>query len=34
MLTRKTMTFKYALENKYISVEKVVSEYPYILIRK
>ena len=34
MLNNKVMTLKYALENKYISAEKVASEYPDILIRK
>lgn len=34
MLNKKTMTLKYALENKYISAEKVASEYPDILIKK
>lgn len=34
MLNNQTMTLKYALENKYISAEKVASEYPDILIKK
>ncbi|MDD4831531.1 MAG: hypothetical protein PHR09_01550 [Bacilli bacterium] len=34
MLNNQTMTLKYALNNNYISAEKVVSEYPDILIRK
>ena len=34
MLNNQIMTLKYALENKYISAEKVASEYPDILIKK
>lgn len=34
MLTNQTMTLKYALENKYISGEKVAAENPEILIKK
>ena len=34
MLSNQIMTLKNALENKYISAEKVASEYPDILIRK
>lgn len=34
MLNNQIMPLKYALENKYISAEKVASEYPDILIRK
>lgn len=34
MLNNQTMTLKNALENKYISAEKVANEYPDILIRK
>jgi len=34
MLNNKVMTLKYALENKYISAEKVSLEYPDILIKK
>ena len=34
MLNNQIMTLKYALENKYISAEKVVKEYPDILIKK
>ncbi len=34
MLNNQTMTLKYALENNYISAEKVASEYSNILIRK
>lgn len=34
MLNNRIMTLKYALENKYISAEKVASEYPDILIKK
>ena len=33
MLNNQTMTLKYALENKYISAEKVASWYPEILIK-
>lgn len=33
-LTNQVMTLKYALENNYISAEKVASEYPDILIKK
>lgn len=34
MLNNQIMTLKYALENKYISAEKVAKEYPDILIKK
>ena len=34
MLNNKVMMLKYALENKYISAEKVASEYPDVLIKK
>lgn len=34
MLNNQIMTLKYALENKYISAEKVANEYPDILIKK
>lgn len=34
MLNNKIMTLKYALENKYISAEKVADEYPDILIKR
>ena len=34
MLNDQIMTLKYALENKYISAEKVAKEYPDILIKK
>lgn len=34
MLNNQSMTLKEALENKYISAEKVASEYPDILIKK
>lgn len=34
MLNNQIMAIKYALENKYISAEKVASEYPDILIKK
>lgn len=34
MLNNKTMSLKYALENKYISIEKVVSKYPELLIKQ
>lgn len=34
LLNNQVMTLKYALENKYISAEKVASEYPDILIKK
>lgn len=34
MLNNKIMSLKYALENKYISAEKVTSEYPDILIKE
>lgn len=34
LLNNQTMTLKYALENNYISAEKVASEYPEILIKK
>lgn len=34
MLNNQIMPLKYALENKYISAEKVASEYPDILIKK
>ena len=34
MLNNQIMSLKYALENKYISAEKVASEYPDILIKK
>lgn len=34
MIENKVMTLKYALENNYISAEKVASEYPDILIKK
>ena len=33
-LNNKIMSLKYALENKYISAEKVASEYPNILLKK
>lgn len=34
MLNNQIMTLKYALENKYISAEKVAKEYPDVLIKK
>ena len=34
MVNNQIMTLKYALENKYISAEKVAKEYPDILIKK
>lgn len=34
MLNNQNMTLKYALENKYISAEKVANEYPNILIKE
>lgn len=34
MVNNQIMTLKYALENKYISAEKIDSEYPDILIKK
>ena len=34
MLNNKVMTLKYALENKYISAEKVANDYKDILIKK
>ncbi len=34
MLNNQIMSLKYALENKYISAEKVANEYPEILIKK
>lgn len=34
MLNNQTMTLKYALENEYISAEKVSDEYPDVLIKK
>lgn len=34
ILNNKTMTLKYALENKHISAEKVASDYPNILTKK
>ena len=34
LLTNKVMTLKYALENNYISADKVASDYPNILIKE
>lgn len=34
LLNNQTMTLKYALENNYISAEKVANEYPDLLIKK
>ena len=34
MLNNQIMTLKYALDNNYISAEKVASEYSGILIKK
>lgn len=34
MINNQTMNLKYALENKYISAEKVANEYPNILMKK
>ena len=34
VLNNQVMTLKYALDNDYISAEKIASEYPDILIKK